>query len=217
MYHNFVRILITVFTLGLLALAGCTSTAPIVSSDPNILFQDDFSNPTSGWENYQDDDGMTMYADDGYRIQVLKAGHDYWSNPGGSFSDVSIQVNATKLGGPDENDFGIICRYSDANNFYFLVAGNDGYFGVGKVLNGEQSFIGMDEWMPAASINQGDGAKNLLRADCVGDTLTFFVNGTQLIQVQDTSFANGDVGLMAGTFETPGADVLFDDFVVRKP
>jgi len=56
-----------------------------------------------------------------------------------------------------------------------------------------------------------------LRADCVGNNLALFVNGQHLVTVQDDAFSDGDVGLLVGTFDTPGADLLFDNFVVYKP
>ena len=34
---------------------------------------------------------------------------------------------------------------------------------------------------------------------------------------QTSGFASGDVGLMAGTFGEPGADILFDNFYVYRP
>jgi hypothetical protein len=53
--------------------------------------------------------------------------------------------------------------------------------------------------------------------DCIGDTLTLFVNDQQLAQVRDNEFPSGDVGLIAGTYDTPGTDIRFDNFVVYKP
>jgi len=38
-----------------------------------------------------------------------------------------------------------------------------------------------------------------------------------LAEAQDTDFASGDAGLLAGTFDTAGTDILFDDFVVSAP
>ena len=58
---------------------------------------------------------------------------------------------------------------------------------------------------------------NDIKVDCVGSTLTLYANGSQLISVEDTAFASGDVGLLAGTFDTPGTDIHFDNFVVRQP
>ena len=60
-------------------------------------------------------------------------------------------------------------------------------------------------------------ASNHIRADCVGDTLTLYVNGMQLAQVKDARFPAGDVGLIAGTYATPGTDIRFDDFIVYQP
>ncbi|MFU8773836.1 MAG: hypothetical protein ACNA8H_15620, partial [Anaerolineales bacterium] len=65
-------------------------------------------------------------------------------------------------------------------------------------------------------IHQGFSS-NLLRADCVGDTLTLYVNGEHLISVRDTEFSLGDVGLLAGTLDDPGLEISFSNFHVRKP
>jgi hypothetical protein len=151
-----------------------------------------------------------------YRIYVNTTNTDVWSNPGLNFSDTSIQVDASKVGGVDNNDFGIICRYRDAENFYFFVISSDGYYGIGKMVNGQHKLIGVNAMPPSEKVAQGN-VTNHLRADCVGNRLTFYVNGSMLADEQDTEFTSGDVGLMAGTFETPGTDIYFDNFVVSKP
>jgi len=186
------------------------------TTDANILFQDDFSSSTSGWDEVRDEQGMTDYDQGGYRIQVQQSNFDYWANPGLSFTDVSVTVKATKIGGPDDNDFGILCRYQDVSNFYLLIASSDGFWGLGKVVNGDQELIGMSSMEATDAINQSNPSQTL-RADCVGSTLTFYINGQQVGSVQDSTFSSGDVGLIAGTFDVAGTDILFDDFVVRKP
>jgi hypothetical protein len=35
--------------------------------------------------------------------------------------------------------------------------------------------------------------------------------------VQDATLNAGDVGLLAGTFDQPGVDAIFDNFVALKP
>ncbi|NWF64846.1 MAG: hypothetical protein HXY38_11125, partial [Chloroflexi bacterium] len=60
-------------------------------------------------------------------------------------------------------------------------------------------------------------AINHLRADCAGNLLTFYINGFQVAQAQDATLTSGDVGVLAGTFESPGADILFDNFVALQP
>ena len=70
--------------------------------------------------------------------------------------------------------------------------------------------------LSSSNINKGL-AVNHLRADCIGDTLTFYVNGFQVAQTQDSSLVSGDVGMLAGTFNTTGVDVVFDNFVTLQP
>ena len=78
-----------------------------------VLFQDDFSNPDSGWDQMMGFDGETNYkSNEVYRIFVNEVGRDIWANPGLNFKDARIEVDATKVDGPDKNDFGIICRYT---------------------------------------------------------------------------------------------------------
>lgn len=212
---------ILLFIAGLACSAGSSGTGTDTSptADPNILFTDDFSSTSSGWDSVRDTTGMTDYDQEGYRIQVLETNTDYWANPNGldSLTDVSVSVDVAKLAGPDDNDFAILCRYVDTENFYALLGSSDGFYGITKVVAGNQELIGQEELLPTDAIKQGEGVINTLRADCVGSTLTLYINGTQVASVQDTTFASGIVGLMAGTFDTAGTDVLFDNFVVRKP
>ena len=70
--------------------------------------------------------------------------------------------------------------------------------------------------MQASAMIQADSA-NHLRADCIGDSLVFYVNYQLIAGASDAELATGDVGLLAGSFTQPGVDVLFDHFVVMQP
>jgi hypothetical protein len=65
-------------------------------------------------------------------------------------------------------------------------------------------------------INQGD-ATNHLQASCIGNSLSISVNDQNLISVEDADFLSGDVGLIAGTYDSSGTDIHFDNFRVLKP
>lgn len=209
-------ILLLLSSLACQTLSGGGGSSTGGTTNSNILFQDDFSDPGSGWDSVRTDDGVTDYENDAYRIFVNTDNMDVWANPGLSFTDVRIEVDATKAGGPDDNDFGVICRYEDVDNFYFFIISSDGFYGIGKVLDGEQNLIGADSMDTSDAIRQGN-ATNHITAECVGSTLSLSVNGTHLQTVEDTDFASGDVGLLAGTYDEPGTDILFDNFVVTAP
>jgi hypothetical protein len=180
------------------------------------LFDDDFSDSSSGWDSVRTDLGMTDYDAGTYRIVVNEVTSDYWANPGKSFTDVRVEVDATKNGGPDDNDLGVQCRYQDTENFYAFYISSDGFYAIAKVVGGEYQLLGTEEMLPSDSIRQGD-ATNHIRADCIGSRLTLYANGDQIHSTSDDSFATGDVGLIAGSFETPGADIRFDNFAVYQP
>jgi hypothetical protein len=205
-------------TLLILLLASIACRAPFLggSTDSNVLFQDDFSSTSSGWDQVSGPGSVTDYNNGVYRLFVNEANTDIWANPGLSFTDVRIEVEATKVGGPDDNDFGVICRSEDVNHFYFFIISSDGYYGIGKISGEDQELIGMERMETSDIIRQG-AATNTLRADCVGQNLTMYVNGEQLIQVSDSQFTSGDVGLIAGSFSEPGTDIHFDNFKVLKP
>jgi hypothetical protein len=215
--NHHILLLFVVLILASLACQATTGGGGTATDQPsNLLFQDDFSDTSSGWDRVTADTGVTDYAEGVYRIYVNESGTDVWANPGLEFSDVTVQVEAIKIGGPDDNDFGVICRSVDTSNFYFFVISSDGYYGIGKVSNAGQELIGMDAMQPSEAILQGE-ASNTIRADCVGSSLSLYVNAEKLDEVQDSEFSTGDVGLIAGSFDTPGTDIHFDNFRVIKP
>lgn len=214
---------IMLFSTLILASSACQT--PLTDGDAaptspaggaEVLFQDDFANSSSGWDRIDEAGGITDYADGVYRMVVNEENTDIWANPGLDFTDVHIEVDATKVSGDDNNDFGLICRYVDRENFYFLIVSSDGYYGIGKVVAGDQQLIETESMPPSEDINQGN-ATNHLRADCVGNKLTLYVNGEFLAEYEDSQFSSGDVGLIAGSFDVPGTEIHFDNFVVLKP
>ncbi|HUF37534.1 MAG TPA: hypothetical protein VMN57_03335 [Anaerolineales bacterium] len=198
--------------------AGIHFAASYDSLTPtNVLFEDDFSVADSGWQDlFRDGTGVSDYDQGGFRLQVLERNYDYWANPGLEYADVRIEVEAAKIGGPDDNAFGLICRYTDAANFYFFLVASDGYFAIGKYTAGDYDLIGSDLMVPSDVVIGGE-ATNRLRAECIGETLRLFVNGVQLAEVTDPDHTAGDVGLIASTFDEPGTDILFDHFAVLSP
>jgi hypothetical protein len=209
------------------ALACNFATLPTPSGDSQLLFKDDFSSSGSGWDSIRDTDGITDYENGGYRILVDTIGTQgngmsYWANPqlGAQLpADLKVEVEAAKTAGPDDNEFGVVCRYNktgESYSFYEFMATSDGYVGIVLVKDGSQTVISGDKLESFEAIKTG-AATNRLRADCIGENLTFYVNGQKAASASDATLKTGDVGLIAGTFKEPGTDILFDNFLVTKP
>lgn len=203
---------IAVITLSALA---CSFGAGDSGSDGNILYEDDFSNPDSGWDQYNDGEGFTDYDNGTYKIGVYNDTLFYWANPYENFTDVIIEVQAQKVTGGDDMQYGIICRHEDVDNWYALIISGDGFAAIRKRYNGsELDFV--TDWAEVSAINTGNAGNNL-RAECIGSQLSLYVNGTLAISANDGDITSGDAGLMAGTFDQASTEVLFDNFVVKKP
>ena len=208
---GFIALIVTLLSCQL------TNDINIESTNGEILFQDDFSNNTGNWYTYVDSDGTTDFTENGFRIYINEPSAYHWTNPNQVFHDTIIEVEATKLDGPEENDFGIICRYHDENNFYFFTISSDGYYGIAKIVEGVEKLIGMEELEADESAIKPGKSTNLVRADCIGSSLKLYANGRKLIEVSDTNFESGDIGLIASTYDSSGTDILFNNLVVRKP
>jgi zinc-ribbon domain len=205
------------YTSSLNFLHPTTSSPDTVQDTTNLLFSDDFSDPNSGWDRVNETDYSADYVNNAYRILVNKEMMDIWANPDDlSFGDVSIEVDATKNGGPDDNDFGAICRYQDVDHFYYGIVSSDGYFGIIKTTSDGSETLGRDSLDYSDLIHKGF-ATNHIRFDCIGDVLTLYVDGVQLDQQIDDEYTYGNVGLTAGTYKTPATDVLYDNFIVSQP
>ncbi len=181
----------------------------------NTLFVDDFSDPKSGWDQYDVEEGFAGYIDGAYKIGIFSDQLFGFANPGQAFTDAAIEVIVTKAGGGDDSQFGIICRYQDEDNFYALLVSSDGYASIRQKQLGTE-FTYLAEWTNSPVINQGN-ATNLLRAECVGNRLSLYANGVLLIEAFDSELPSGDVGLLAGTFSAENVEVLFDNFIVSAP
>ncbi|MDQ2693397.1 MAG: hypothetical protein M3Y68_15275 [Chloroflexota bacterium] len=198
----------------------CSACAPVAiptvapAQPGDILYQEAFEDNTTGWHRVANDNGIMDYDQGGYRILVRQPRLNVWSTAERNFNDVRVEADVIRLYGPDENRMGLVCRYQ-GGDYYFFIITNDGYYAIGKFLGGMTLLLGQSEMQPSDVIQKG--GMNHLRADCIGNTLTFYVNFTQIASVTDSDLPSGDVGLLAGSFAEPGVDVMFDQFVVIQP
>ena len=207
------KTLIPVFLLSFLLLACQPEPIPLPG---DILFEEDFSTGEHQWTSFANDGGIMGYDAGGFRFFIREAGLNYWATPGLSFGDVRVEVNALQYSGPIENRMGVMCRHKDDQNFYFFVISSDGYYAIGKMKAGEQSLLGQESMRYSSAIKTGV-AINHLRADCHRSALRFYVNDILIASVEDLDFSEGDIGLLAGTFEEGELDLLFDDLIVIQP
>lgn len=184
---------------------------------PQILFKDDFSNESSGWETSKDDFSSIAYINDELAIKIANRRRIVGSTPDKTdLSDVRIVVTARSLGKAGNAGFGIVCNFQDEDNYYFLEIDTTGYYTIGKQVNGEVTIMSDPNgyWIYNETLPQNASSYDI-RADCGNGKLSLYVNGQEIASVQDSTFTSGDVGVLVTTFEEiGGAEVYFDDFIV---
>ncbi len=183
---------------------------------PSLLFFDDFSDKASGWDEDSDQDGGRGYTQGGYHIYVNKTEWCYWTSIYRTYSDVVIEVDAQKISGAENNEFGVISRYNDDNDFYYFGISSDGYYGIGKLVDDEWIDLGEEGWGFNDQVVKGGAASNHLKATANYENLSLEVNGSVLMAISDPELRSGDVGLYVCTYED-GTDILFDNFTVTQP
>lgn len=175
-----------------------------------LLFADDFADANSGWTVSGGEPSTGAYEQGGYLLTENRASNATWALPGRLAQDVRVQASATRLGGDDNNFFGLVCRVQSAGYYAFIIS-SDGFFGIGKKSGDTLSLIGQDAMLRHRAINLGAGP-NIITAVCAGSRLALHVNGQFVAETTDDEYTSGQVGLIVGAFELPGTSILFDDF-----
>lgn len=192
----------------MLILAGCTGQG--------VLFQDDFERPGSGW-GVDEYTGLERgYRSGAYFIELHKPHWFAWSTPGKRAGDVILEADVRLAGGEGDGHFGIICRYSNAENFYYFAISPDGYYAILKRTQGEFEVLTGDGMLPSQAIKTG-GELNSLMVVCRGEKLSLYVNGERVGEVMDGTHRKGEFGLGAGSGAAGNISVEFDNFRATWP
>ena len=102
---------------------------------------------------------------------------------------------------------GIVFRYADSSNFYWVVISQDGqYDDVYKTVGGRAYLIKHSTAQPARV------DWNTLRVDGYGDQFYVYLNGELIVSTSDQEFASGKVGLLVNS-----ATCCFDNVTVERP
>jgi len=208
--------ILSILFLGFL-MNACGVMMPTSYKSGEVILADDFSSPNFQWDVWKRVDQSTVaYYEEGLVFVINSPNTDYVSVLNTIYTNTTAEVFATNLNGLMNNGFGLVCRYQDDENYYAFLVSSDGYYGIIRVLYGGFTVLNSGKMQYSDIIRQGE-AINYIRADCVGNQLTLFVNSNQLVQVEDDVFSQGLVGLTASSFEEPGTAILFDNFLLMNP
>jgi tetratricopeptide (TPR) repeat protein len=185
-----------------------TPTLPLAGE---MILQEDFKNNARGWDLAPSQQSRREIKEGKLQIAIPGPRWMAWSNPGGSFSDFKLEVDATLVEDPADGSYGVLFRYQNPDNFYALDISGDGSYSVNKLANGIwQELIAPTQ---SAAIKKR-GQTNRLGIVVIGKKMEFYANDTRLGEAQDGAFARGDVALYGSTYKNAGVQVAFANLTV---
>lgn len=201
---------------------GGNAQITVSLSTTTTIFQDDFSNPSSGWTVSSSDIGEANYYNGQYRLSIKQPGHMIAGmNPAiDRIDDFILDIDMQPMISSPDSSYGIIVRQKDINRFdsfyYFQIFGDEGAYKIEKQSAGKWSTL--IEANAQGNIKT-DGSVNHITIKCIGPKMELYINGEILATLDDDSFLNGFVALaaMSGTDQDSQVDVIFDNIVIQFP
>jgi hypothetical protein len=196
-----------------------TTTVETAALAPNILYQDDFTDPGSGWQDNLEFGSYYIgyHEPDYYHVEV----HTPYDRalvavPEQRFDDFTVDSQAF----PDPNNtaptgdfrYGLFFRRSGNRYYAFVVSPRTKTWYVLK-----SSPTGLTELKKGteASIHDVPGV-DALRVDVKGPTFFFHINDQTVAGVSDADYASGEVGFYVETYDAARVHIHYDAITIRE-
>ena len=195
-----------------------TETSPQPVTDKNVLYQDDFTNKTTGWEEVTFDNYFIGYHEpEWYHIEIRSANSKaVVSEPerrsvGDATLELQVYTNSAKTATEGDFRYGLVFRRSGDNYYAFTISPRTKKWEVLKSSsNGLESLQeGVEEGIHELDVD------DILRVDLQGSNFFFHINDKMVGQVTDPDYASGEVGLYAQSFDSPTVHIHFNTFTIR--
>ncbi len=197
---------------------------------PSILYQDNFSDPASGWLPTTKEENLGLLAnyENGALVVTLDPRTSGWSLAAPTMGHPSLRAEVDMTLEEDLGNayMGLGCdRLTAKDHFNFLADINpQGYYAITYSKN-ESGLRSLVDWTQSGYIILGLGQPNHVRLDCAPDKLTLYINQEKVQEVDLTDVS----GLPAEyqqeavivtahfTYHYGEAKASFDNFTLRKP
>ena len=192
----------------------CPLTAAGIPVNARILYEDNFSNPFSGWARGKIDNFIVRYAGlNYYRVQAQDSGNQFIpsapNEPEYGDVNVDIRVIAEAESGGDFR-YGLVLRQSGDQYYAFVISPSTKEWHFLKSSSDGLEVLkeGTDERM------RGLDAREALRVEAIGSIFFFYINGRFIDWISDSDYASGAVGLYVETIHSSDVVIRFDSIIL---
>jgi hypothetical protein len=192
----------------------CATQNLDVPAYARILYEDDFTNPFSGWSKGIIDNVSVNYSAGGYyQVQVQAADSRYpVSVPNKStYEDVNIDLKvSTKAERDFDFRYGVVFRRSGDQYYAFTITPRTKQWYVLKSSSNALEILreGTEDGI------QGLEAEDTLRVAAKGSNFFFRINGQLVYQISDDDYSEGEVGLFVQTRDSSEALINIDSITI---
>jgi Bacterial SH3 domain len=190
------------------------------ATDPTVLYQDDFTNPGTGWTVDQFDNYFVGYHEpEYYHIEISSPNYKapiIVEPEKRSIQDATIQVevftNSGKTAPEGDFRYGLVFRRSGDQYYAFTISQRTKkwYF-----LKSSPTGLEVLKEGTEGSIHDFD-VDDVLRVDAQGSSFFLHVNDHLVDEVNDSAYANGEVGFYVESFDSPSTHIHFNTLTIRN-
>jgi len=199
--------------------APASTAVPAAVTDPNILYQDEFTNPASGWPEEKFDNYFIGYHEpEYYHVEITSANYKttVFEPTKQDLGDASIEVkaftNSKKTAATGDFSYGPAFRRSGDNYYAFTISPRTKKWTL--IKSTPNALVTLAEGTDAG-INDLDGT-DTLRVDAQGANFVLYINDQRVGQASDADYASGAVGFYVQTFDATNLHVHFDSITIKK-
>jgi len=185
-----------------------------------VVLTDSFDDNTNSWfvgpSNDTFANSSVSITDGQYLVDITALQGVFWALTPTvkNLNNFYVTVEVENKTGPASSDYGLACRISSGNKYYFAIAAEDQVYSF-MVLNNSQ-WTTIVDWTDSSQINTT--GSNQIGVLAKGTSFSFFINGELVDQTDDSTLKSGKVGVaveLAKAGDT--AQIAFDNFQVQAP
>jgi hypothetical protein len=216
-YALFQDIPTNIFPQGSTSVNVADTPAPAVQVK---TFTESFNSNRNGWteDYYEDEYGTIDYTINGTYLWDIVAeqgvNQKSWAADAPVVEDFTVTVDVTHVSGAENASYGLIFRVVDAENLYYFCISDVGYYYAGLLENGVWTTL--IDWTETTTVNVN--SSNTLKVVGNGDQFTFYVNGSEVDSLSDSTHPSGTAGLAIELYDAGDQSVFeFDNFTIETP
>ncbi len=200
----------------LVAVVALSAGCGFFQSESELLYRETFTDTADNdWPLQETDTVRKWFGQGKYQFEVQENSHSASKcSAAGEFDDFQLDVDAQHISGTaNKSVTGVVFRFVDWDNYYEFLVSPAGTFKLRKQVGGVwEDIVG---WTGHDAVNTGEGT-NHLTVIATGNNLVCLVNETEVRDVIDSSFASGQIGVVALSYSgNTVMRVAFDNIEVH--